>query len=385
MSSVWLVKWQSLRSGLYVSILGRASLQSGSYCNLRVWQIEGGMIESRVGIQTNYPHNRVQPLCKHLRYLSKHTNVALFSTSSQFQTLKSSYEVGSLTKSSKSTVINLSASDIEAIFGNSLNRQQGNQLLRVLQDQRISGTLDEDVDASPVNIVKALAWLRIAIRVDEDQAILARLEREDIEEAAEIEKIRSYKPNQNSQEHRIYGKSVFQEIRELKEIKAAQEKARTHHQNENILQVQGISSKALEERRAKSIERVQKYRNAAERKGIDITKSRFERLWPSVLFVMGAVGLSAIFAHLYIPPSRKARILTHTPPAAATVVTLIGMNFLIFCAWRFPPAWKLMNRYFIITPAQPISLSLIGNFFSHQKVGHLAINMVILWFVGTNR
>ena len=73
------------------------------------------------------------------------------------------------------------------------------------------------------------------------------------------------------------------------------------------------------------------------------------------------------------------------PPAAATVIGLIGMNMAIFLLWRFPPAWKWLNRFFISVPAEPFALSIIGSFFSHHTLKHIGMNMLGLWVVGTRR
>lgn len=67
-------------------------------------------------------------------------------------------------------------------------------------------------------------------------------------------------------------------------------------------------------------------------------------------------------------------------------MAIIGTNVGVFLLWKLcPPAWRLLNRHFITVAAYPRPLSLIGNVFSHQTVNHLALNMVVLWFVGTRR
>jgi rhomboid-like protein len=74
------------------------------------------------------------------------------------------------------------------------------------------------------------------------------------------------------------------------------------------------------------------------------------------------------------------------PPAAATVFAIIGANATIFALWRlWPPAWRLLNRYFISVAAYPRVFSLVGAVFSHQTVAHLGMNMFVLWMFGTKR
>lgn len=98
------------------------------------------------------------------------------------------------------------------------------------------------------------------------------------------------------------------------------------------------------------------------------------------------MGLSYVFAEIYTAPARQDRMWPDVPPAAATVVALLGANLAIFTLWKFwPPAWRLLNRYFISVPLYPHALSVVGSIFSHQQFRHLATNMVILWFIGIRR
>lgn len=110
------------------------------------------------------------------------------------------------------------------------------------------------------------------------------------------------------------------------------------------------------------------------------------RLLPSLVVTLFVGGACYIFAETYQPPTRAERMWRDTPPAAATMISLIGANALIFVLWRgFPPAWRMLNRYFISVPLYPYSLSMVGSVFSHQQLRHLATNMFILWFMGTRR
>jgi rhomboid-like protein len=52
---------------------------------------------------------------------------------------------------------------------------------------------------------------------------------------------------------------------------------------------------------------------------------------------------------------------------------LILANVVVWALWKVPPAWKFMNRYFILTPAVAKPLSLFGAMFSHQGAGHRLI------------
>lgn len=72
-----------------------------------------------------------------------------------------------------------------------------------------------------------------------------------------------------------------------------------------------------------------------------------------------------------------------TPRAAATAMALISLNLGIYVLWKVPPAWRTLNRNFILVNAWPRASSMIGSVFSHQSVKHLALNMGLLWFIGT--
>ena len=279
----------------------------------------------------------------------------------------------------------ISAGDIHAIFGGSLDEVEGNELLRVLHHQRVSGTLDEEVSASSNNIRRGLAWLRLTIPVDEDRALIGRLEREEYE--ADQEYIAYTKRN--------YSRSVLEQFREHNRNKAAEREATEREATEKNADKFADSSanisapesppKAVISRRAYWPKWVKRYREGASSswpKAPAMTK--FQRLWPSAVFTLAVVGLSILFAHNYVPPSRNARLWPDLPPAAATLTALIGMNIMIFLAWRtVPPAWKLLNHNFLVITAMPRSISMVGSLFSHQSVTHILPNMLGTWVIGT--
>lgn len=70
------------------------------------------------------------------------------------------------------------------------------------------------------------------------------------------------------------------------------------------------------------------------------------------------------------------------PPAAATVISIILLNAIVLGAWRVPAAFRVLNKYFLTLPGYPRALSMVGNVFSHQTIGHFTMNMVVIWFVG---
>lgn len=120
----------------------------------------------------------------------------------------------------------------------------GNRILSVLQGRRLQGTLDLDLPSDitravrPRTIETGLHWLRKNYPVDEDAAIMARIEREEREEEERLQRLASelglYKPQsghwgaQLGEANDIYGKSVLKEVRERNEARllAEQEKKR---------------------------------------------------------------------------------------------------------------------------------------------------------------
>lgn len=282
----------------------------------------------------------------------------------------------------RSNIRKLSSVEIKAIFGDSLNGKGGNKLLRTLQDQRVAGTLDEYTSASPDHISRGLVYLRKNYPVDEDNAIVARLEREE----AEVERI-GYEPQIGIGSGQ-YSQSIVEEIQKYHKEKEAQEREREDDE------AAYSGTKALEEtpasrdvvtRKSNIPEWVMRHREAATGKDeIPPEMTNFQRLWPSTVFTVAFVGLSILFARNYEPPTRETRLFPHIPPAAVTVMALIGINVMIFVAWRIiPPALKILNKYFIWTPGLPVSSSLLGSLFSHQELRHLASNMLVMWVAGT--
>ncbi|KAG2213455.1 hypothetical protein INT47_009129 [Mucor saturninus] len=68
--------------------------------------------------------------------------------------------------------------------------------------------------------------------------------------------------------------------------------------------------------------------------------------------------------------------------AEKTMTGLIGVNLLVFCAWRIPALKPVMNRYFTHNPGSGQYLTLITSCFSHRDLLHLTMNMVALWSFG---
>jgi rhomboid-like protein len=133
--------------------------------------------------------------------------------------------------------------EIKTIFGSSgVNTKLGNRILNTLHSHRLTGTLDAELPSDIVRAVSqqqidaAMDWLRNKYHVDEDAAILARIEREDRAEEEKLvrraERLGLYKPQSGSYDAELgeegspYGKSVLKEAREQNEKRLLAEQER---------------------------------------------------------------------------------------------------------------------------------------------------------------
>ncbi|PGH19135.1 hypothetical protein AJ80_04213 [Polytolypa hystricis UAMH7299] len=318
---------------------------------------------------------------------------------------------------------NLSQTEISQIFGlTRMSARMGNRVLKVLHGRRLAGTLDLDLPqdvrkaTTQIAIDKGLEWLRQNHPLDEDAAILQRIEREEQEEEERLirraEELGIYKPQSGhfgaeiAKEGDVYGRSVLQEVRKVneeenkrKEEIERQEWLESEAKEKEVLQkqikkdtsLQKFEQTAIAEARPRAdpearpaLAWIQRHhvRATATLDPSKLTKTK--RLLPSLIVVLLTAGASYIFSETYTAPAHHERIWPNVPPTAATLMSLIGTNVLILGLWRLvPPAWRLLNRYFISVPMFPYSISMVGSMFSHQQVRHLATNMVILWFMGS--
>ena len=282
---------------------------------------------------------------------------------------------------------NLSGKQIYDILGPALKRNEGNELLREIQVRRTTGFLDRKVDfpgLSATHTAKALSWLRANYPVDEDAAIIRRIE---AEEKAEQDRLEApYTPQQNIGQKDVYGESALESIRKHYESEAAKSSAdEIRDVNKNTSLVQKPSERAVLDHPPEFVHWVQKYKDRARLTTYPEppVMSKTARLLPSTMFCAVVISLCIIFAQNYVPPLGKARFFPDVPPAAATVLVIIAMNVTVAVMWRTPPMWRTLNQYFLMIPAIPKAFSILGNVFSHQSPAHCFGNMFVLWFVGT--
>ncbi|KAL8730252.1 MAG: hypothetical protein Q9181_004736 [Wetmoreana brouardii] len=275
-----------------------------------------------------------------------------------------------------------SDNEIRAIFGKQMDPSEGNQLLHLIQEQRLAGTIDEATPGSQLQKQKALAWLRKNYPVDEDQAILNRLDRE--EEAA-------LRPQGQQGQPSVYGSPAIDRIREenIARRKKREQERELEKAKEAEVEAQKLpvsTTRAVTRKRTAGMQWYEKYRKKAEEAGQKSVPqmSFMQRIGPATILTVTVVSLCVMFAQNYNPPSRAARLFPDIPPAAATVGALIGVNVVVWLAWKIPPLYRFMNRVFCLVPAYPYASSILGNNLSHQVSKHLVVNMVGLWFVGTH-
>lgn len=185
---------------------------------------------------------------------------------------------------------NLPEADIKFIFGPGVSVKVGNKALAALQTQRLEGTLDLDLPAdiirnvTPSQLDSALQWLRENNPLDEDAAILARIEKEERQAEEKLvrraEELGLYKPqsgsyeNELGEENSVYGKSVLKEAREMNEKRLLAEKER---KRQEWLQGEQEEQERLR-RQFKGDTALQQYQEAALTEGTSYFPSRFTDL-----------------------------------------------------------------------------------------------------------
>ncbi|KAI4152949.1 MAG: hypothetical protein LQ340_002606 [Diploschistes diacapsis] len=217
-------------------------------------------------------------------------------------------------------------SKLKTVFGPAIGKSTGNNLLRTLQKQRITGTLDQDINekyVTPELVAQGLLWLRQNYKLDEDAAIIKRIQQENKQMEEKFIADVKYVPQQRAAEEGIYGKSRFEELRKANRAKAAAkekqaEEIKKAHGNTTV--VSNAKGHAVLAGRTESAEWVKRYKERAalskmlEPPQMSLTK----RLLPSTVFAALFLIICFTFASNYTPPIKEARIFPNTPPAAAT-------------------------------------------------------------------
>lgn len=289
-----------------------------------------------------------------------------------------------------------------SIFGKGIDVNSANRLLRILHGRRVAGTLEDPDSPTILNVYEvrmkkvALAWLREHVPVDEVRNYGLRAEKELAEMEDEIVQDAERLGLPNSRKigpgESVYGQSAFDAIRkrnqELEAAREAEAEEKRKKQAEEIRYNTGTlepmsASRRVELSKPPMNERLKYYIERSKVLPNTPPDLRwYQRLWPSALLLVGVLGLCYIFPLVYTPPANSQRMFPDIPPAAATVFGLMLANSVVFLLWRFPPAFRMLNKYFITVPGYPRALSLVGNIFSHQTRSHFLINMLLLYFMG---
>ncbi len=309
-----------------------------------------------------------------------------------------------------------------------------NRFLRVLHGRRTDGTLDLPLPPSleeltqryPYAMDSALHWLRQEFPIDEDAAIMARIQREESDEDESPSELQQraqdlglygpqsreysgpqsgyYQAQLSETEDDVFGQSELDKIRAENIEQAIQEEAELQslidEKMATYTRLQEEKQKALAElpeqgievsegvRPPNSFERwmLQKKREAQSDFTLDSPAiagmSLLQRILPSAIFVALVCAGSYLFAQYWVPPKRSDRIYPDVALSLATVGALIAMNVVVFGLWGLPPFWRILNRYFVATPAYPRAASMLCNIFSHQAPTHLLINMLGILLFG---
>ncbi len=335
--------------------------------------------------------------------------------------------------------IELSDEQIISIFGSDAPQEDfGNRLLRVLHGRRTDGTLDlplpEDVRAQleehPSAVEDGLQYLRQVSPLDEDEAIIQRIAREEDPREKEhpsvllqrgqdlgLYKAQAapqeayygpqsgyYQSELSEKEGDPYGKSELDRIRaenDAKRVKEEEElqaqievemaKAQTLHDDRSkaIAQrpEQGLET-VVELRPPNSFERwVLRARNRAQSKlsleSPEIADmSSFRRIFPSFLLATTLCVGCYFFAQTYTRPKQSDRFFPDVSLSSATIGAIVAINVAVWVLWKLPPYWSMLNKYFLFVPAYPYALSNLGTLFSHQTGWHLSMNMLALGIFG---
>ena len=329
--------------------------------------------------------------------------------------------------------------EIVAIFGpDAPSMEFGNRLLRILHGRRTDGTLDiplpidvrEELEEYPGVIEDGLQYLRKQFPIDEDEAIMFRVEREDHAEVKEspsvlmqrgldlgLYKVNTapteayygpqsgyYQSELSEKEGDPYGKSQLDQIRaendaghakEAEELQAKIDiemaKAQKKHDDRSkalaMRPEQGLE-KAQELRPPNSFERwVMRATNRAQSKltldSPEIARmSALQRVFPSLLLATLLCVGCYFFAQTWTRPKQAERFFPDVSLSYATLGALIAINTAVWVLWKMPPAWPMLNKFFIFVPAYPYALSNLGTLFSHQSLWHLSMNMLALGIFG---
>ncbi|KJZ76679.1 hypothetical protein HIM_04015 [Hirsutella minnesotensis 3608] len=291
--------------------------------------------------------------------------------------------------------------EAKGIFGPDMSADEANRLLRILHGRRVAGTLQDPAFAvhtarySPQQMGTALAYLRKTVPVDETINAGLRAEDElDLLEQAEKQRkqpaaslaTKGAQDAESSQEvykpDPVYGRSAFDEMRARN---VARQKAKAKALKEEA-QAAGPAGPVAPVEYKERVPTNATVRNYYEKAQSDLEAppemSAWQRILPSAVTVLLALGFMGAVCMVYEEPMPRYRLFKDISASHATVAAIMAVNALVYLGWRIPPLWSLFNRYMIFVVATVKPVSLFTAAFSHMSAGHLLANMIPLWLVG---
>ena len=317
----------------------------------------------------------------------------------------------------------LSPAEVAKIFGNKIKPEFANNLLKIMHGRRVAGTLEDPAykanTARFTNQQKeaALRYLRKTIPVDEtmNKGLRAQDELEQLEkEIAGMKDGGKQTPAQGTKESVPSTPAVATNAKELETPQEEDPEAELAPRGNpaygvsaldrirarNIARIRAEEKRIAEEEKIKgepvagTLEayvdrgavspRMQKWQEQGSSGLQEPPKlSYFERVFPSMTFAALIVAASVGFAALYTAPEEHDRVFWDLTPEMATVGTLIGLNVAVYFAWKIPPMWRILNNYFMLVVAMPRPITMLTSMFSHQRLSHMALNMAVLYYIGS--
>lgn len=313
----------------------------------------------------------------------------------------------------------LTPAEVLKIFGGKIKPDFANSLLRIMHGRRVAGTL-EDPAYTPNTAhftsqqrETALRYLRETIPVDEtmNKGLRAQDELEQLEKeiagmedggkqapapeaAAQTSEADAKEPEAPKEEpvpepevaprgNTAYGISELDRIRARNMARIKAEEKRIEEEEKAKGEPVAGTLEAYVDRGAMSPQ-MEKWQ-AQGSSGIEAPPplSTFDRLAPSVTFAALVIAGLVGWAAMYEAPDDFDRVFSDLTPEFATVATLIGINLAVYACWKIPPLWRVMNNYFMLVVGMPRPITVVTAIFSHQKLGHLALNMAVLYYVGS--
>jgi hypothetical protein len=258
MHYAWTIAFRPASSCLRTSLLNpeKSSLRNAFSVQSNIQLSRRYIKQSLFDRPTNRPSlDRRKYSYDPIRFFSSSTRPC-FQTTSTLQKLKP-YKPGALDQGLAFRTQDLTQGELAQVFGGQIPPPKfANRLLRILHARRVDGTLDIDPPAEitrelqkyPSAAADALKWLRFHYPINEDAAVIQRLEREESkvekDNPAELmqraERLGLYKPQSGTygaklgEQGDIFGKSELEKIRAANIAEAKREEEALEEQIQQL-------------------------------------------------------------------------------------------------------------------------------------------------------